>query len=271
MSPEKEKRKMYEHHKQSIQNLIDYFKSDKEVVAVILGGSVAKGLAREDSDIDAAVIVTQKKYNLLSAENRQAECIFGHCTYPGGYFDIKYYQKEFLVAAADHGSEPARNAFRCSSCLFSRDAEIPELVEKIPVFQKQEKAEKMLSFYSALHLNMEYFWNMSKNDLFLRTKAVSDIVFFGLRMLLQENEILFPCHKSLFLTVNAMEQKPAGILEKANRLLASPTDENKNDFVSTLLEFLEYQPPKDLAVILSQYIKDNELWWYQTRPVIAEW
>ena len=101
----------------------------------------------------------------------------------------------------------------------------------------------MLSFYSALHLNMEYFWNMSKNDLFLRTKAVSDIVFFGLRMLLQENEILFPCHKSLFLTVNAMEQKPAGILEKANRLLASPTDENKNDFVSTLLEFLEYQPP----------------------------
>lgn len=262
---------MYQHHRESIKNLIEYFKGENGIIAIILGGSVAKGLARKDSDIDAQIIVTQEKYKKLCAEGRQGECIFGHCTYPEGYFDIKYYTKDFLKAAADHGSEPARNAFLCATCLFSIDPEIPDLIKEIPVFQKKEKNDKMLSFYSALHLNMDYFWKMSEHEVFLRHKSAVDIVFFGLRLLLQENEILFPCHKSLFQTVAAMQNKPEKILEKAENLLTSPTTENKEKFVTSLLDFLDYQPPKDLSEILTRYIADHELWWYQTRPLIAEW
>ena len=184
---------MYEHHRQSIPRLIDHFKDDPNVLALFLGGSVAKGLARPDSDLDAGVVVTPEYYAQLAEEGRLGECISGECTYEGGYFDVKYYTVEFLEAAAANGSEPARNAFLCSKCLFTRQERIAEIVARIPVFQEQEREEKLLSFYSAMNFSMNYFWDMSKNDLFLRMRAAVDVVHFGLRMLLEEERVLFPC------------------------------------------------------------------------------
>ena len=54
---------MYEHHQTSINNLINYFKDDIGVMAIILGGLIAKGCERADSDVDAIVVVSQGKYN----------------------------------------------------------------------------------------------------------------------------------------------------------------------------------------------------------------
>lgn len=262
---------MYKHHEESIQNLISYFKKDNGVVAVILGGSVAKGCERPDSDIDAMVVVTAEKYAEQAAKNALTETISGYCTYEGGYFDIKYYKKKFLEAAAQKGSEPARNAFLSSKCLYTKDSEIPAIVSAIPVFQMQEKEDKMLSFYSALMLNVHYFWVMSKNDAYLRTRAAADIVLFSYRLLLQENEVLFPCGKSLLYTVSKLSTKPEDIVEKSNRFLHNLDDTSKDDFVNTILSFLKYQPPKDFSEILTRYTQDNELWWYQAHPLIAEW
>ena len=56
---------MYEHHRQSIENLLDYFKDDQQITAIVLGGSVAKGCAREDSDIDAILVVPESRYACL--------------------------------------------------------------------------------------------------------------------------------------------------------------------------------------------------------------
>ena len=102
---------MLKHHEESIQKLIEYYAGNPEVLAIILGGSVAKGLERPDSDIDGEIIVTDKYYDELRRENKVSECIWGYCTYENGYFDIKYYTKGFLKNAAAKGSEPARNAF----------------------------------------------------------------------------------------------------------------------------------------------------------------
>ena len=52
---------MYPHHEESIQNLIKYFKDQDGVTAIILGGSIAKGRERPDSDIDAMIIVTPEQ------------------------------------------------------------------------------------------------------------------------------------------------------------------------------------------------------------------
>lgn len=262
---------MYKHHEESIQNLISYYKNDEGVIAVILGGSVAKGCERLDSDIDAMVVVTEEKYKEQANKNAITECISGYCTYEGGYFDIKYYKREFLKAAAQKGSEPARNAFLSSKCLYTKDPEIPAILSAIPVFQRQEKDDKMLSFYSALMLNVHYFWAMSKNDIYLRTRAATDIVLFSYRLLLQENEVLFPCGKSLLYTVSKLSNKPEGILEKSDLFLHTLDDATKDDFVNTILSFLNYQPPKEFSEILTRYTQDNELWWYQAHPLIAEW
>lgn len=262
---------MYEHHKESIEKLIDYFRNDTEVIAVILGGSVAKGCARIDSDIDAMVVVTDDRYNQLLKDNKLSECISGYCTYENGYFDIKYLTKNYLTSVANHGSEPARNAYKSAQCIYSKDDEIYNLITLIPIFQKSEKENKLLSFYSAFELNSGYFWGASENNVYLRVRTATDIVLYGYRMLLQENEVLFPCHKSLLKAVTELKNKPDNIIEKANHFLETIDNETKDDFVNSILQFIEYEPPKDDSKVLTRFIDDNELWWYKERPVITEW
>jgi len=262
---------MLEHHKKSVENLIEYFKNDSNVISVVLGGSVAKGRERADSDIDAIIVVTDSRYTALEKENRLSECIYGHCTYENGYFDIKYTTVKYLRALAKRGSEPSRNALGSSKCVFGENKEVIRLIERIPCFQKQEKNDKMLSFYAALNLNNGYFWSVSSGNLYLRIRAASDIVLFGLRLILQNNEVLFPCHKALLETIENLENKPDGIIEKADKFLCCLTEDTKNDFVNTVLNFIDYTPPEDYAEILTRFVDDNELWWYKERPNIAEW
>ena len=266
---------MYQHHRDSLENMIQYFtqtdpKKD-EIIAIIFGGSVAKGCERPDSDLDAMVILTDEAYQALCEKHQTTECIFGYCTYPEGYFDVKYYDKQFLRDVAQRGSEPARNAFFKARCVYTKDEEIPGLVEKIARFQTGEQEDKMLSFYGAFILNTGYFWDMSREDVFLRTKTVTEIVLYGLRMLLEENQVLFPCPKGLYQAVNRLEHKPEGILEKADALLLNRDDRSKEDFVNTLMNFLNYQPPEDYSLPLTRYVEDNELWWRTPRPLVAEW
>ena len=265
---------MYQHHEDSLRIAIDYFHTKSRVkdglIAIIFGGSVAKGCERPDSDLDFMVIVTDDMYAQLKVDGIATEAIHGVCTYPEGYLDVKYYPKSFLLAVADHGSEPARNAWLKSKCLYTADPEIPALVEAIPRFQEGLREDTMLSFYGYLGLSSNYFWKMGKNDHFLRTRAGTDLVLYGLRMILEENGIFFPCAKGLYAAVKAAPRKPEGILEKADRMLETLADEAKDDFVNTVLGFLTWQPPEwDIAT--SRYTEDNELWWYNPRPLVAEW
>ncbi len=262
---------MYPHHETSIEKLKDYFASDTDVLALAVGGSVAKGLARADSDIDALVIVTEPRYARLAEENRLSECIFGHCTYEGGYFDLKYFTLPFLRAAAQRGSEPTRNQFAKARLVACHSAEIERLIPQIGVFQQSEKDEKMASFYAALALYAGYFWHSSKTNPYLRVRCAADILLFGYRLLLQENGVLFPSHKALLQTVAALPNKPEGIVAKGERVLAEMSDEAVKDFDDAIRGFIAYQPPKNWAQVLTRFVDDNELWWYKNRPFLAEW
>lgn len=262
---------MYPHHERALESLKAYFAKEPGVIAVIFGGSVAKGLERPDSDIDAMVIVTDERYEELKAQNQLAQVIFGYCDYEGGYFDIKYMTKGYLAAAADHGSEPTRNSFLKSRCLMTTDPEIPELVEKVQTFQKQEKNEKQLSFYAALSLNAGYFWNFIEEDPLLKARTVSDIAFFTLRLLLEDQEVLFPCAKSLLKTVEQLEHKPEGVLDCCRAFLENPCEQTREAFTRPVLEFISFRPPEDGNKVLTRFVEDNEQWWYKTRPLIAEW
>lgn len=262
---------MYKHHEESIQNLIRYFSNREEIIAVILGGSVAKGSAREDSDIDAMIIVTPAYYEKRLKENKVVECINGMCTYEGGYFDLKYYTKEFIQAAARSGSEPSRNAYLGAYTLFTKDEEIPGIVAAIPVFQESETEEKLLSFYSSLCLHYHYFWPLTKDNPYMRIRAAAEISYCCYRIILQENKILFPCNRRLEEFVAKAPDKPEHILELEKEFLTTLSDEAVNKFVKAITGWMSYVPPKDYNEILTCYTKDYELWWKDTRPLVNEW
>ena len=58
---------------------------------------------------------------------------------------------------------------------------------------------------------------------------------------------------------------------KRQLFLRTLNDESRKDFVDSVLNFIQYKPPKDYEVQLSRFVDDNELWWYKHRPMIAEW
>ena len=235
---------MYQHHKDSLENMKKYF-MEKDVIALIFGGSVAKGNERPDSDLDAMVVVSDEIYKEKKETNRTAETVSGFCTYEGGYFDIKYMTKDFLREAAEKGSEPARNAFVKAQVLFSHDPEIEEIVAKIPVFQKSEKEEKMMSFYADFWLNYYYFMKSCPIDGYMRLHAINEVIYSLYRMILQENEILFACNRRLEEQVTAISSQTAEFTELGKKLAETQEMEDADAFVRKFQEISSYVPPED--------------------------
>ena len=90
-------------------------------------------------------------------------------------------------------------------------------------------------------------------------------------MVMQDREVLYPCSKSMGKYIERMENKPPRVLELCARFVEDPTTENMKSFVDYVLENIEYTPPKDFHEIGTQFLADNEQWWYKHRPFIAEW
>lgn len=262
----------YPHHREAVKELISIFREKEGVIALVFGGSVAKHMEREDSDIDAMVIVTEEFYERKRKVNCIAECIsMGDCAYPGGYFDVKYMTKDYIRDAAEKGSEPTRNSFIGSHVLFSADEEVTELVSRIPVFQKQEFEEKMLSFFSNLQLNYNYFWKACRPEGYMKLKVASEIVYSLYRMVLQENEILFPCNRRLEQFVKLAPDQPEHLVEYCEEFCRTLEDDPLDKAVEAWKAWTHYQYPTDSAVCQSRYCDDFEQWWRVPRPLVSEW
>lgn len=262
---------MYKHHEESLERLKEYFSDQEEVIAVIFGGSVAKGCERPDSDLDAMIVITDEAYRRRVENNATAETINGYCTYEGGYFDVKYMTKEFLEDAAVKGSEPARNAFLKSRVLFTKDQDIPGLVEKIPVFQKQEKEEKMLSFYADFWLNYYYFLKSCPIDGYMKLQTVNEVIYSVYRMILQENEILFPSNRRLEEFVEKISEETTRLTSLGRTAAKTQEMADIDAFVGQFLQITSYELPSDISNVLSRYTTDFEQWWRVPRPNVNEW
>ena len=262
---------MYPHHEESLKKMVDYFSGRDEILALVFGGSVAKGCERPDSDLDAMVIVTDEYYAQREKENRVTETISGYCTYEGGYFDVKYMTKAFIEAAADHASEPTRNSFIGSRVLFTRDPDIPGIIARIPVFQKQERADKELSFFSNLWLNYYYFWKSCKPEGYMRAHAANQIVYSVYRMILQENEILFPCNRRLEEFVEKTPRKPKDIVPLCQAFCREQSDALCDAVFNAFTAWTSFDTNVDSSIILSRYSLDYEQWWNVPRPHVDEY
>ncbi|MDO4740739.1 MAG: nucleotidyltransferase domain-containing protein [Eubacteriales bacterium] len=262
---------MYQHHIDSIEKMKEYYAGMEGLIALVLGGSVAKGNERPDSDLDGMLIVTDEVFEQRRAAGKTAECVRGECTYPEGYFDMKYMTKDYIKAAASHASEPTRNSFIGARVLLSRDPEIDELVPKIGLFQTQEREDKMISFYGDYLLNHNYFIRACKVDGYMRVHAVGEILYSIYRMILQENEILFPCNRRLEETVAKAPLKPERIIELGRAAAEKMDDDSIEAFANAYFGWTKYPLPQDKSIPHSRYVTDYEQWWYTPRPLVNEW
>jgi len=268
---------MYAHHERVIQRLVERFKDDPRFPALIVGGSIAKGREKADSDVDILLVATDEEF---TRRLREVDVYYRDdeiADYPGGSVDGKIISRQFLVDAAGHGSEPARAAFMGALVAYSRLPDLGDLLARITAYPEHERVEKMKRFY--IQLATACFWFMAdaekRDDPYLRAWAATTAAFYACRLILTHNRILYPWHKWLLHEVRHAPDKPVDFVNLIEALIADPSSARARavyDSITTFADWgLDVGDSTNFQYLASRFILDIEWNWRDGRPPLAEW
>ena len=250
---------MLQHHEDSIKIMIAHYQEDPEITALFLIGSVATGTERPDSDLDGVAVVSQEYYERKKKDKGTMEACFGKCTYKGGYFDVHFKTRKELEELAESGSEPWRNMFCAARVLFCNDPELPGIVARIPVFQKADAGKKQKRLYCTLKQFYNYYWNCCKPQGFHRHYVANGMIFNLYRLILLENEILFPSARKLEMMVQRAKNKPDDIIEECHRLMKTFADDDALALVKSYEAWTTYELPTDNTIIANGFFDPYDM------------
>ncbi len=261
---------MYAHHQDTLDALTQQLKSDPEVIALLLAGSIAKGWERPDSDLDVMILKTDTAYQLHLDKNEVAYFDNSIATYENGYVDGKYINKQFLYDVISHGSEVARSAFIGAKLIFSHDEDIAGLIEKICEYPDADRESKFRSFVTEIMLWRWYVTEAEKRqDKYLLLQSVSEVVLFGSRLILAHNRLLYPYHKWLRRQLEQAQDLPQNYFEVMDAVLENPSSETVDAYVEMLLDFQDWRVELEEAIVI--FLKDREWNWRNGKPPIHDW
>lgn len=250
------------HHRRAIEKLAGRFCDDPRFLALIISGSVAKGTAEENSDVDFILVATDEEFERRRLDNDLHYSASDICDYEGGYIDGKIVNLQFLKDAAERGSEPARYAFMGAFVAYSHIPELEGILKRIPVYQKQEQKEKIQSFYAQVVIQNWYVGEAEKKgDEYLMMRAVSDLILYGGRLILAHNEMLFPYHKHFMHELERAKKKPANLMSLIKELLQNPNKQNADQFMDIVLSYTNWDKPPEGAV--GRFMRDVEWSWQE--------
>lgn len=260
---------MRDNHRRAIDRLAAELGEDPRFLAVILGGSVARGIELPDSDIDLILVASQGEY-----ARRLVTRDFGYlnhevCDYPGGYAEAKVMSLSFIEEIADRGSEPARAAFVGARILASQIPELGDLLERVTTYPEAERVAKIRSFYAHFFI---HYWYLSeaerRNDRYLLIRSAADVALFAGRLILAHNRILFPYHKWFMHELRRVPEKPDDLIDLLERLLAEPCLDHANAVLACVANFREWEKPEKDAS--AQFMEESEWNWREGRAPVAD-
>ena len=257
----------YPHHQRTIERLIERFKDDPNYLALIIGGSLAKGYGNENSDVDFVLIATDEEYARRLPGRALTYFSTELCDYPGGYVDGKIVNVAFLEEVADRGSEPARSAFEKVSIAYSRLPQLETLLQRVTAYPEASHIDKIRSFYAQLLAMQWYVGEAEKRDnRYLMMHVVSDLVLFGGRLILAHNRRLYPYHKWFLRTLQDVPQKPAELMALIDQLLNEPGKANADRLCEAILNFTAWDTPPEGWP--ARFMEDTEwAWRYGKAPI----
>ena len=263
---------MEPHHADSIRNVVRKLEGEPHIRAVLLGGSIAHGFAKPDADIDIAIVVTAEEFARRRATNELTWVSHDLCNYPGGYVDAKFMDEDFLRKVALRGSEPARFAFKDAQILFSRIDGLEGLLADIMRYPVESKADRVARFAAQL-VGWRWFFTegVKKDSAYLKMLAVQKVVLFSCRIVLAENELLFPFHKWMLRVTLAAPRLPVTFGSSIDRILASPTVELIDPHCRSTLAFAGLDHDAVNATWGANFMRDTELRWMTDSAAIDDW
>lgn len=232
---------MFLHHESAIKNVIDTFSQSDEVLALMVGGSVAHGFENEESDVDILILISEEDYQKREQNGALHYYNKELCGYESGYVDGKYITLDYLQKVADSGNEPTRFAFESAILLFSKIEGLDVLLKNIVRYPILKKEENIRKFYGQLEAWRWFCYEaLKKENKYLLNTAVSNLILFGGRLVLAHNEILYPYHKWFLRVLENAKEKPEGLLEKIELLIEKPVLENIEEFYNCIAGYKKW-------------------------------
>ncbi len=260
---------MRPHHERAIERLVEHFSGDETCLGIIVGGSVAKGLEREDSDVDVMLVVTDEFHRAQWEKNQLFYFNIEFCDYPGGYIDGKYVTLDYLRAAAGRGNEITRAAFQGAYVAHSKVEGLEEIVRRIPAFQEGERPDKVQAFYAQFEAAYWYLTEaVRRDDRYLLLHAASELALYGCRLILEHNGVLYPYHKHLVVEIERAPDRPDDLPRLLDELVSAPGAETAFAFYDAIKAFRNFNPA--FEAWQTRYMKDTELAWLEGREYVGD-
>jgi hypothetical protein len=261
---------MYEHHARGIDRLVTTYRDDPRFEALLIGGSIAKGRAREDSDIDVLFLATEEEFQRRLATHDIAFYDADIADHPGCYVEGRILSRQFLLDAIARGSEPTRAAFQGAIIAYSRIDDLDALLIQVVQYPEHERREKLGAFYSQVVVLNWFMQEADKRgDLFLASWSASEMVLYGARLVLAHNRILYPYTKWLMYDVDHAPERPASFRELADQLIRNPTGAVAQAFLGMMREFQDWGVSDENVV--GRFALTNEWQWREHRPALQDW
>ena len=259
-----------DHHRRTIDRLAKAYCDDPRFRALIIGGSVAKGFAREDSDVDFLIVATDEAFERQSAARDLFINRTDLCDYDGGYVDGKIINLAFLEKLAEEGNEPSRAAFEGAFVAYSHVSDLDGLLQRIPVYPEAGHEDRVKAFYSMAFIQHWLIHEAERHDnRYTLTRAASQLALFTGRLILAHNRRLFPYHKWLPKALDLAPEKPDDMIECFNNLVNEPTGDHATALFESVRDFRDWGV-SDLEAY-TWFMTDVEWAWMSGRTPIEDW
>ena len=261
---------IHDHHQRAIDRLSDAYCDDPRFRALIIGGSVAKGYARADSDVDFLIVASDEAFE----QHRSARDLFINrrdlCDYEGGFVDGKIINLAFLTDLADKGNEPSRAAFEGAFAAYSHVPDLDVLLQRIPVYPETGHEERIRAFYSMAFIQHWLIHEAERHgNRYAITRAASQLALFTGRLILAHNRRLFPYHKWLPKALESATEKPDDLMVCFNDLLQEPSGDHANALFEQVRSFQDWGV-SDLEAY-TWFMTDVEWSWMSDSTPLEDW
>lgn len=258
---------MLQHHRETLDRIVKRYADDHEVLGVLLVGSIAHGFETPGSDVDIMLVLPDAAFAARERDGTLAFLDLESARYDGGYVDIKCTSFSQMERVRDQGSEPARFAFEGAVPVVTRDDRLEKLIADITRYPIEKKHENMKRFFAQLQAWKWYCGEALKHDnAYLLSTSVNNLILFGGRMILAENEVLYPYHKWFLRVLDGVTDKPADLMTLIDALLVHPQATDIERLFGAVSGFRAW-PSVSWS---NQFMADSELNWITGHTPVAD-
>ncbi len=260
---------MHPNHIRAMEAVTRQFQPQEDVLAVLVGGSIAHGFAADDADLDILIVLTDAGYERAAHENRLFYYDTTACDYPGGYVDGKCITLAYIRQVIESGSEPARFAFAGAFPAFSKVDGLEDMIRAAARYPTEKRQDNINRFYAQFETWKWYYYEGIRHEnRFLSDYCLSQYVLFAGRLFLALNATLYPSYKWFLRVLEQVADKPADLMDRMHAVVERKDAESVEALYRCVMAHAEWY--REERHWCERFMLDSQLNWLDGPVPVAE-